>query len=86
MRKPNIIALPTSQMQALCDVLGLGREVQKSTASMIEALEAVDWAEVKPKTVKFKLDVLPKDIVAIRKANLGITDEDEPSDEPTTDD
>ena len=71
MKKPDIVALPTSQMQAFCDVLGLGKEVQGSTASMIEVLEGVDWRNAK---VDFKVDVLPKGIVAQRKARLGITD------------
>ena len=47
MRKPNVIALPTSQMQALCDVMELPREVQGSTESMVVALEAADWSKVK---------------------------------------
>jgi len=70
MKKPNIIALPTSQMQSFCDVLGLGKEVQESTASMIEVLETVEWSGIK---VAFKPDRLPADIVAARKIKLGIT-------------
>ena len=69
MQRPNIIALPTSQMQALCDVLGLGKEVQQSTGSMIEALQEVEWRGVK---IGFKLDKMPADIVNARKARLGI--------------
>ncbi len=69
MKKPNIIALPTSQMQSFCDVLGLGKEVQGSLGSMVTALEDVNWAVT---TVAFKPDKLPDGVVAERKKRLGI--------------
>ena len=82
MNKPNVIALPTSQMQALCDVMGLPKEVQDSTESMIVALEAADFSSVKvalaepgkprePGTIGYKLDSVSADIVASRKVALG---------------
>ena len=46
MDKPNIRRLPTSQMQAFCDLLGLGKEVQGSMASMIEVLEKADFSNL----------------------------------------
>jgi len=84
MQKPNIIALPTSQMMALCDVLGLGKEVQASTGSMISALEVADFSKLKvvkppsegPRpegTIGFQPDTVAPDIVAARKARLGRT-------------
>lgn len=82
MQKPNIIELPTSQMMALCDALRLGNEVQESPESMIVALEAADFSElkvVKPvigeprpaNAVGFKPEKVSADIVARRKAKLG---------------
>ena len=74
MKKPNIIALPTSQMQAYCDVLGIPREEQSGTSSMIIALEAADFSVLqKGKTHGFDPDKVDADIVAARKAKLGIT-------------
>lgn len=81
MKKPNIVALPTSQMLALCDVLGLGEKVQSSTESMVVALEAADFRRLevdnpvagkprKPNTIGFELDEVSADIVAQRKANM----------------
>lgn len=82
MQKPNIIELPTSQMMAYCDVLGLGDEVQESPESMIVALESADFTNlkvVKPvigearpaNAVGFKPDKVSADIIATRKAKLG---------------
>lgn len=82
MEKPNIISLPTSQMMAFCDVLGLGSKVQESTEAMILALEAADFSDlevVKPvkgeprpaNAVGFEPDEVSADIVARRKAAMG---------------
>ena len=82
MQKPNIIALPTSQMMAFCDVLGLGDKVQESTESMIRALEAADFSgvevvkvakgEPRPEnTVGFDPDEVEPEIVAKREKALG---------------
>lgn len=82
MKKPNIIALPTSQMMAFCDVLGLPDSVQSSTESMVVALEAADFSKlkvVKPmpgearleNTVGFAPSEIGADVVAARKAKLG---------------
>lgn len=84
MQRPDIIALPTSQMQAYCDVLGLGKEVQDSTESMVVALEAADFSNLKyqkptedgprpENTVGFQPDKVEASIVASRKAKLGRT-------------
>lgn len=72
MQRPEIISLPTSQMQAFCDVLGLGKEVQESKESMILALEEADFSGLKVGvTHNFKPDKVAKDIVAARKAKMG---------------
>jgi len=82
MNKPDIIALPTSQMMAFCDVLGLPPSVQDNTESMIVALEAADFSGlemVKPKKgearpangIGFVPDKMGAAIVAKRKAALG---------------
>jgi hypothetical protein len=84
MKKPNVIALPTSQMQALCDVMELPEGVQKSTESMILALEAADFSKVKvvkpepgvPRerfAIGYELDEVSPEIVARRKAKMGRT-------------
>jgi len=82
MKQPNIIALPTSQMQALCDVMELPKESQDSTESMILALEVADFSKVrvaesepgKPRerfTLGYELGEVSTEIVAQRKAKLG---------------
>lgn len=72
MKKPNIIALPTSQMQAFCDVLGLEREAQESKESMIVALEAADFSSLrKGRTHNFTPDEVEPEIVEARKVALG---------------
>jgi hypothetical protein len=81
MNRPNIIALPTSQMAAYCDVLGLGDKVQESTESMIKALEVASFKDLKrvpsdqmngePNQVGFDPDDMGADIVAARNARLG---------------
>ena len=72
MKRPNIIALPTSQMQAFCDVLKLPREAQASTESMILALEEADFSKLKKgETHGFSPDDMGAEIVAMRKAKLG---------------
>jgi len=72
MKKPNIIALPTSQMMAFCDLLGLGREVQGSKESMILALEEADFSKLKKgETHFFDPANMGQEIVATRKAALG---------------
>lgn len=82
MQKPNIVALPTSQMMAFCDVLGLPETVQASTETMIVALEAADFSRlevVKPQAgesrpegaVGFEPAGVSADIVAKREASLG---------------
>ena len=84
MKTPNIIALPTSQMQALCDVLELPSTVQSSMESMILALEITDFSKVKvvkaepgkPRerfTIGYELDTVSENIVAQRKVALGRT-------------
>jgi len=71
-------------MQALCDVLELGREVQGSTESMVAALESADFSKVKvvkpepgkPRerfVIGYEPDEVSADIVATRKAKLGRT-------------
>ena len=81
MNRPNIIALPTSQMAAYCDVLGLGDKVQESTESMVMALESADFRNLKrvsseemngqPNQVGFDPDDMGPEIVASREARLG---------------
>ena len=72
MRKPNIVALPTSQMQAYCDVLGLGREVQQDLGTMIEALQAASFAKLKKGvTHNFDSEKVAPGIIASRKAKFG---------------
>lgn len=82
MKTPNIIALPTSQMEALCDVLELPKSVQDSTESMIVALEDADFSGLKvvkpvaseqrrPNTIGFEPDKVDPDIVEARKVKLG---------------
>ena len=82
MEKPDIVALPTSQMQALCDVLGLGKEVQDNPESMIVALEGADFSKIfyaKPTedgprlegTIGFKFDQVESSIVKARMKKLG---------------
>ncbi len=72
MQKPDVIALPTSQMMAFCDVLGLGDKVQDSTGSMIAALESADFGKLKKgETHGFDPDKVEASIVAKRKAALG---------------
>ena len=84
MKKPNVIALPTSQMQALCDVMELSKEVQGSTESMIVALEAADFSKVKfvkaepgkPRerfAIGYELDEVSSEIVEQRMSKLGRT-------------
>lgn len=72
MQQPNIIALPTSQMQAYCDVLKLDSSVQESMASMVVALEAADFGPLKVGvTHNFKPGNMGVAIVRLRKATLG---------------
>lgn len=72
MKRPNIISLPTSQMQCFCDILGLGKEVQKSTESMITVLEKADFSKLKKGvTHGFDPDKISGDIVTSRKTRLG---------------
>lgn len=72
MKKPNIIALPTSQMQAFCDVLGLDKEVQDSKESMIVALEEANFSKLrKGVTHNFDPDEVEAEIVATRKVAMG---------------
>jgi hypothetical protein len=72
MKRPNILALPTSQMMAYCDVLGLGDKVQESTESMIVALEAADFSKLEVGVSHgFEPDDLGEELVANRKARLG---------------
>jgi len=82
MEKPNIIGLPTSQMMALCDVLGLPPEVQDSTESMIIGLEKASFTKLKvvkqdpdkarpENSIGFEPDQVDADIVAARKVALG---------------
>lgn len=72
MKKPDIISLPTSQMQAFCDVLGLGKEVQESKESMIVALEEADFRKLKEGvTHNFKPARVDEDIVVARKTKMG---------------
>jgi len=69
MKKPKgIVALPTSQMYAICDLLKLPEEVQESKESMILALEQADWSGLK---LAFKLGKMSEDIVAARLEALG---------------
>ena len=72
MEKPNIIALPTSQMMAFCDVLKLPPEVQDSTGSMITALEVADFSGLKiGKTHGFSPDNIGAAIVKKREIAMG---------------
>ena len=72
MTKPDVIALPTSQMMAFCDVLELPQSAQDSTESMIVALEAADFSELDIKDrPALKPDKVSAAIVADRKAALG---------------
>jgi len=83
MKKPEVIALPTSQMAALCDVLELPSSVQDSTESMVEALEAADFAKLtrvestdgpRPRFgVGFDPAKVDASIIAQRKARMGRT-------------
>jgi len=74
MQKPDIISLPTSQMQAFCDVLGLPKEVQASKEDMIAALEEADFGPLKlGVTHGFKPDKVEKSIIDARKVALGRT-------------
>ena len=68
MDKPNIIALPTSQMMAFCDLLGISRDKQESMESMIPLLEGLDFSKLE---VVFQVDQVGKKIVGSRKVRLG---------------
>jgi len=68
MKRPNIIALPTSQMLAFCDLLGISREKQGSIESMIPLLEKADFSKLK---VIFPVDQVEDEIVKSRKVRLG---------------
>lgn len=72
MKKPNIIALPTSQMMAFCDLTGIPRDKQESMESMVVALDGVDFSKLKKGvTHHFDPDDMGAEIVAKRKAKLG---------------
>ena len=68
MKKPNILALPTSQMMALCDLAGIPRDQQESMESMVPLLEEIDFSKLK---VLFTVDQLENEIVESRKVRLG---------------
>lgn len=70
MKKPNIIALPTSQMAAFCDLLGVPKDKQMSLQDMVTELEKADFTGLK---VIFKVDKVSDAIVKDRKARLGRT-------------
>ena len=70
MKKPDIIALPTSQMAAFCDLLGVPKDKQDSLESMVTELEKADFSKLK---VIFKVDRVSNEIVKDRKARLGRT-------------
>lgn len=68
MKKPNIIALPTSQMMAFCDLLGIPREEQGSIKSMVPLLEKANFRKL---AVVFPVDQVEDEIVESRKVRLG---------------
>ena len=68
MEKPNIIALPTSQMQAFCDLLGIPRDKQGSIESMVPLLEEADFSKLE---VIFPVGQMESEIVESRKVRLG---------------
>lgn len=70
MKKPNIIALPTSQMAAFCDLLGVPKDKQMSLQDMVTELEKADFTGLK---IIFKIDKVSDAIVKDRKARLGRT-------------
>ena len=70
MEKPNIIALPTSQMFKFCDLLGIPRERQKGVEAMVPLLEEADFSKLE---VMFQVDQMEDDIVESRKVRLGRT-------------
>lgn len=74
MKRPNIIALPTSQMYAFCDILGISREKQRGMESMVPLLEEADFSKLKKGvTHGFDPDVMSDEIVASRKIKLDRT-------------
>lgn len=73
MKKPNIIALPTSQMMVFCDILCIEVE-DYDKAGMIKALEKADFSKLeKGVTHNFTPDVVEANIVAARVKELGRT-------------
>ena len=59
MQKPDINRIPTSQMMALCQLLGLPQGGENETkAAMIANLEAVSADKWEALEVKFKVDQL----------------------------
>lgn len=77
MKKPNIVALPTSQMEVFCDFFGLPYE-RGSTVEAIKALEEVpqsEWDRLKVGRDTRAAETVSKDIVNARKAALGIGQE-----------
>lgn len=69
MKKPNIIALPTSQMYKFCDLLGISREVQNGgIETVVPLLEKANFSKLK---VMFPVSQVEDDIVESRKVRLG---------------
>jgi len=68
MKRPNIIGLPTSQMQAFCDLLGIPKEEQSGIESMVPLLEKANFSKLK---VVFQVDQVEDEIVERRKVRLG---------------
>lgn len=68
MKRPNIIALPTSQMYAFCDLLGIPKEEQTGIEAVVPLLEKANFSKLK---VTFPIDQVEDAIVESRKARLG---------------
>ena len=74
MKKPNIVALPTSQMEVFCDFFGLPYE-RGSTIEAIKALEEVpqsEWSKLKVGRDTRAAEAVENSIVNARKAELEI--------------
>ena len=79
MKKPNIIALPTSQMEVFCDFFNLPYE-RGDTIEAIKALEEVpqsEWTKLKVGQDTRAAETVDADIVEARKAKMGVSDQPE---------